>query len=127
MDRMVAEGSAEWDQRQAFHKRLHETVLLAHNSYLRNNYSEWFKALNVLYRELRPHANDEDRKGIDKRMDELGSVFHNKKKINMSLYDTIRLLINTQDSLHAIMRQRAFDVPIKEKRKGSVLSNEGSY
>lgn len=127
MDRMVAEGSAEWDQRQAFHKRLHDTVMLAHQSYLNNQYIDWFKALNVLYRELRPHAPENELQLIDAQMDRLGQVFHTKKRINMPLYDTVKLLISTQDCMHAIMRKRAFDVPIKERRKGSVLSSEGSY
>jgi hypothetical protein len=126
MDRFVADGTAEWDQRQAFHKRLNDSIIMCHNSFLQDNYKNWYKGLSVLYRELRTHAKDDLRVYLDNRFKVLMNAF-SSDLVGFKRVELLKILIETQDHLHAIMRSKSFDVPIKEARKGSVLASEGSY
>ena len=128
MDDFKQAGTAEWDQRQAFHKRLHEAIILAHNSLIEENYNNWFKALSILYTELYSHIDEkmEDEHNLKASMLKLGEILTSKVRMRNN-HSLLMLFSETQRKLHIVMRIKGFDVPIKKARDGSVLESEGSY
>ena len=69
-----AQGQAEWDQRQAFHKRIHDSIELFNDCLRREDYDDAFDALNMLYLELYPHMKEEELSNIDKLMSDCQKV-----------------------------------------------------
>lgn len=121
-------GTAEWDQRQAFHKRLHEAIILGHNSLISEDYNTWFKALSILYTELYSHIDKELEAEllIEVNMKHITNMLKTQTRMK-NTNDLLLLFSETQRKLHQVMRHKGFDVPIKKNREGSILETEGSY
>lgn len=107
------EGQAEWDGRQAFMMRLHEALMKAHRSNFNNDYFGWYKALIVLKLELSPHVRTEEEK--DSVKDAFVNLTPGLLNSN-SNQQKFLVCVNAQKSLHQIMRNRKFDVPMGEHK-----------
>jgi hypothetical protein len=112
------EGMAEWDQRQAFHQRLHTAILFAHNSMFSNDYRGWFKALTVLEIELSSHLRkEEEKETVKNNMERVRITIQN----NFHTQNKFEVFLKAQKTMHQIMRARGFDVPVNEKNPGQIL------
>lgn len=110
------EGVAEWDQRQAFHERLHQAILFCHQSMFKNNYEGWFKGLTVLELELSAHLRKEEEKElVNKSMEKV------RRSLQQNYNNQFFIFLEAQKSMHQIMRNRGFDVPVNEKNPGMIL------
>lgn len=109
------EGQSEWDGRQAFMQRLHNIIMQCHLSSYENNYLGWYKSLMILKVELSPHfRKDEEKADIKKSFGRLKAYLYHPQD------DLVKFegFIDAQESLHAIMRARGFDVPIQDHSPG---------
>ena len=110
------EGMAEWDQRQAFHERLHEAILFCHRSMFKNDYEGWFKGLTVLELELSAHLRTSEEQELIK-----GNMQKVRTTLNNNYTNKFFIFLEAQKSMHKIMRLRSFDVPINDHSPGSAL------
>jgi len=117
------EGQSEWDQRQAFMQRLHTRVMMCAECLDFKDFNGWLRNIISLKIDLSAHINKEDKAIIDSDIDKAFSLL----KTNMAEYDKIKILTSIQEKLHAVMRSRKFDVPIRETSPGSIIKNDRSY
>lgn len=109
------EGQAEWDGRQNFMQRLHNIIMQCHISSYANDYTGWYKSLMVLKIELSPHIRkEEEREKLNSSIARLKSSLYSQGG-DIVKFDTF---ITAQESLHQIMRNRGFDVPINDHNPG---------
>lgn len=113
------EGMAEWDQRQAFHERLHKAILHCHSSNFRGDYHGWYKALLVLDIELYSHLRkDDEKEEVRESMSKVHNVMNSSNNNKAHAFYTF---LQAQKTFHKIMRLRGFDVPVNEHNPGHIL------
>jgi len=118
-----AEGQSEWDQRQAFMQRLHNSIVICSESLNIKDFNGWIRALISLKHDLSAFISNDDMALIDRDISNAFSLI----RANMGEMDKIRILGKIQQKLHKVMRTRKFDVPIKETSPGSIIKNDRSY
>jgi len=107
------DGQSEFDQRQLYHTRLHEAILMCHRSNFKNNYYGWYKALIVLRLELSAHLRTEEEKDlVSNSFKPLTPALINKSLNNISKFN---IFMKAQEAIHQILRNRGLDVPIYEE------------
>jgi len=117
-------GDAEWDQRQAFHQRLHNAIMLCYDSMHHQDFNSWYDSLLILYTELVGHMNDEELKDVKLSLLKTKNIM---KYSNINLVDKKMIFHSAQVNLHSVMRNRGFDCPTTKHSPGSIMRNEKSF
>ena len=117
------EGTAEWDQRQQFHTRIHESILLCSSGLFERDYRLWLNGLTMMEIALKPFMTKEQEESIKKKM----KLINNLLRSNIQRLDITPFFQSAQEDLHKVMRSRGFDVPINEFRPGSIIQRERSF
>lgn len=109
------EGQATWDQRIAFHQRLHQAILTAYRDMYNEDYKGWYKSLLSLKMSLYPHMEEDDKEEFKKL------VFKCRLQAKRKSPDATHF-VTLQEKLHDVMRSRSFDLPIVNRTEESILA-----